>query len=71
MLASVELPADFKLLNQQYRVLVQALLDEVELQPLRVEVAPTPTGNFRGFDPTKFYLVESGTVTARYAGRRR
>jgi hypothetical protein len=69
MLASVDLPADFKLLNQQYRGLVQALLDELELMPVRVEVAPTQSGNFRGFDPGKFYLVESGTVTARYANR--
>lgn len=69
MLASVELPADFKLLNQQYRGLVQALLDEIELVPIRVEVTPTQSGNFRGFDPAKFYLVVSGTVSARYASR--
>ncbi len=69
MLASVDLPEDFKLLNQQFRGLVQALLDEIEVLPVRVEVAPTQSGNFRGFDPAKFYLVESGTVTARYADR--
>jgi hypothetical protein len=69
MLASVDLPADFKLLNQQFRGLVQALLDEIDLLPIRVEVSPTQSGNFRGFDPGKFYLVESGTVTARYANR--
>lgn len=69
MLASVELPEDFKLLNKQYRGLVQALLDELELGPVRLEVAPTVTGNFRGFDATKFYVVESGTITVRYADR--
>ena len=69
MLASVDLPADFKMLNQQYRGLVQALLDEIDLIPIRVEVAPTATGNFRGFDSGKFYFVESGTVTVRYASR--
>lgn len=69
MLASVELPEDFKLLNQQYRGLVQALLDDLEILPVRVEVAPTQTGNFRGFDPARFYLVESGTVTVRYSDR--
>lgn len=69
MLASVELPEDFKLLNQQFRGLVQALLDEVEILPIRVEVAPTQAGNFRGFDPARFYLVESGTITARYSDR--
>lgn len=69
MLASVDLPDEFRLLNQQFRGLVQALINEIELIPVRVEVAPTPTGNFRGFDPAKFYLVESGTVSARYADR--
>ncbi|MEM6484745.1 MAG: cyclic nucleotide-binding domain-containing protein [Pseudomonadota bacterium] len=69
MLASVELPDDFKLLNQQFRGLVQALLDDIELVPIRVEVAPTRSGNFRGFDGAKFYVVESGTITARYADR--
>jgi hypothetical protein len=69
MQASVELPSEFKLLNQQYRGLVQALLDEVDLIPIRVEAAPTQSGNFRGFDPGKFYLVESGTVTVRYGDR--
>ncbi|WP_439106291.1 cyclic nucleotide-binding domain-containing protein [Congregibacter sp.] len=69
MLASVELPDDFKLLNQQYRGLVQALLADIELLPIRVEVAPTLSGNFRGFDPAKFYLVASGTVTVRYSDR--
>ncbi|MFK7829677.1 MAG: cyclic nucleotide-binding domain-containing protein [Congregibacter sp.] len=69
MLASIELPEDFKLLNQQYRGLLQALLDELELTPARVEVAPTVSGNFRGFDAAKFYLVESGTITVRYSDR--
>jgi hypothetical protein len=69
MLATVELPDDFKLLNQQYRGLVQALLKEIELLPVRVEVAPTQSGSFRGFDSAKFYLIESGTVTVRYADR--
>lgn len=69
MLASIELPPDFKLLNRQCQGLVQALLDEIDLLPSRVEVAPTPSGNFRGFDPARFFLVESGTVTVRYANR--
>jgi hypothetical protein len=69
MQASVELPSEFKLLNQQYRGLVQALLDEVDLIPIRVEAAPTQSGSFRGFDPGKFYLVESGTISVRYGKR--
>jgi hypothetical protein len=69
MLASVELPQDFKLLNRQFQGLVQALLDEIEVPSVRVEVAPTQSGNFRGFDGSRFYIVESGTVTVRYANR--
>lgn len=69
MLASVELPQDFKLLNRQFQGLVQAILDEIDMLPVRVEVAPTNSGNFRGFDGSRFYLVESGTVTVRYDDR--
>jgi CRP-like cAMP-binding protein len=69
MLASVDLPDDFKRLNQQFRGLVRAVLDDIDLVPVRVEVAPTATGNFRGFDAAKFYLVESGTVSVRYSDR--
>jgi len=69
MLASVDLPDDFKLLNRQHRSLVRELLDDVDLVPTRVEVAPTHGGNFRGFDAARFYLVESGTVSVRYAER--
>ena len=69
MLASVDLPDDFKLLNQQFRGLVQALFDEIDLVPVRSEVAPTLHGNFRGFDAAKFYRVESGTVSVRYSDR--
>ena len=56
-------------LNRQFRGLVQAILDEIEVVPVRVEVAPTQSGNFRNFDPAKFYLVDSGTITVRYADR--
>ena len=69
MLASVDLPDDFKRLNRQYRNLIQELLDDIDQVPTRVEVAPTHGGNFRGFDAAKFYLVESGTISVRYANR--
>jgi hypothetical protein len=69
MLASVELPPDFKLLNRQYQGLVQALLDDVDVVPVRMEVAPTHSGNFRGFDAARFYVIESGTITVRYNDR--
>lgn len=69
MLASVELSPDFKLLNRQYQGLVQALLEELDVVPVRLEVSPTQTGNFRGFDAARFYVLESGTITARYDER--
>jgi hypothetical protein len=69
MLTSTDLPADFQLLNRQFRTLVQALLDDIELQPVRVEVAPTRSGNFRNFDANRFYRVDSGTITMRYRNR--
>lgn len=69
MLANVDLSPDFKLLNRQYQGLVQAILDEIEVPSVRLEVASTHSGNFRGFDPARFYLVESGTVSVRYADR--
>jgi hypothetical protein len=69
MLASVDLPDDFTALNRQFRELVQTLLDDVDLPPGRVEVTPTRSGNFRSFDGGRFYVVESGTITARYRDR--
>lgn len=69
MLASVDLPDDFKALNAQYRSIVRTLLDDVDLVPNRIEVSPTPRGHFRGFDGGKFYVVESGTISARYRDR--
>src|SRR5210317_2027018 len=69
MLANAELAQDFALLNQQFKELVEGLVDVVNIPPVRVEVGTTPAGNFRGFDAGKFYVVESGSITARYQGR--
>jgi CRP/FNR family cyclic AMP-dependent transcriptional regulator len=69
MLANAELAQDFNKLNQQYRELVAALLEAVNIPPVRLEVDATPEGHFRGFDGGKFYLVDSGSITARYRGR--
>ena len=69
MLANAELTQDFSVLNQQMKELVEALIDIVDAPPLRVEVEATPAGNFRGFDGGKFYVVDSGSITARYQGR--
>ncbi len=69
MLANAELAEDFTILNQQYQQLIRALLDVVRIPEHRLEVEATDEGNFRGFDATRFYLVVSGSLTARYQGR--
>ncbi|MBN7799084.1 Crp/Fnr family transcriptional regulator [Parahaliea mediterranea] len=69
MLANAELAQDFNKLNQQYKELVTALLDVVNIPPVRLEVDATPEGHFRGFDGGKFYLIDSGSISARYRGR--
>jgi CRP-like cAMP-binding protein len=69
MLAKVDLDQDFTILNQQYQKLIRALLDVVRIPGQRIEVEATEEGNFRGFDGSKFYVVESGSVTARYKDR--
>lgn len=69
MLANAELSYDFTHLNQQFKELVSALLDVVDIQPVQVQVEAVRSGGFRGFDATRFYLVESGSLTARYLGR--
>ncbi len=66
MLANAELAEDFAVLSQQYKKLVQALLEVVGIPPIAVEVEQTETGNFRGFDGGQFYVVQSGTITVRY-----
>jgi len=69
MLANAELAQDFNKLNQQYKELVAALLDVVNIPPVRVEIDATPEGHFRGFDAGKFYHIDSGSISARYRGR--
>jgi cyclic nucleotide-binding protein len=69
MLADTELAQDFTVLNQQYKELIEALLNVVGMPGMPVEVAVTDQGNFRGFDGNQFYVVQRGTVTARYQGK--
>jgi CRP/FNR family cyclic AMP-dependent transcriptional regulator len=69
MLAHAELAQDFTLLNQQYRKLIEALLGIVNMPPVSLEIAAIELGNFRGFDDSQFYVVQSGSITARYRGR--
>jgi len=69
MLANAELAQDFTILGQQYKKLISALLEVVNVPAIPVEVAPTSSGNFRGFDGNRFYVVERGSLAARYQGR--
>jgi CRP-like cAMP-binding protein len=69
MLANAELAQDFSRLNEQFKALVTSLIDHVNMPPIRMEVEATPEGNFRGFDSHKLYLVDSGSLSARYQGR--
>lgn len=69
MLANAELAQDFTILGQQYRKLISALLEVVNMPAMPVEVAATESGNFRGFDANQFYVVERGSLTARYQGK--
>ncbi len=69
MQANAELTQDFAFLGQQYRKLVTALLEVVNMPPIPVDVTPIDTGNFRGFDGNQFYVVERGSLTARYQDR--
>ena len=68
MLANAELAQDFTQLNDQFKDLVGALIDLADIPPVRMEIEVTPAGNFRGFDGGKFYVVDSGSITARYKG---
>ena len=69
MLANAELAQDYSILNQQYQQLVSALLDAVGLPGAPFEVAVTEQGNFRGFDGGQFYVVQRGSICARYQGK--
>jgi len=66
MLASAEPTQDFSILDQQYKKLVEALLEVVSIPSIPVEVVTTREGNFRGFDGGKLYVIESGSISARY-----
>jgi len=69
MLASTEPTQDYTALDQQYKALTRALLDAVNIPPIALEVETTRDGNFRGFDGGRFYVVQSGSLSARYRGK--
>ncbi|MEH6589225.1 MAG: cyclic nucleotide-binding domain-containing protein [Halioglobus sp.] len=69
MLANAELTQDFTILNQQYRELVQALLEIVNIPFVPITVDAENVGNFRGFDSGELYVVTEGSLSARYQNR--
>lgn len=69
MLANVELAEDFVFLSKQYSNLVAALLDIIKIPSVTIDVATTITGNFMGFDGGTLYVVETGSLSARYHNR--
>ena len=69
MLANAELTQDFITLNQQYRKLIEALLEVVNVPGIPIDVAVTEQDNFVGFDGNQFYVVQSGSIAARYQGK--
>lgn len=69
MLANAEIAQDFTILNQQYKELTEALLGVVGMPGMPLEIARTEHGNFRGFDGNQFYIVQRGSITARYQGK--
>ena len=60
---------DIATLSQQFGKLVGALLEVVKMPAMPLEVDVTPAGNFRGFDGGQFYVVQRGSLTARYQGK--
>ncbi|NQX89669.1 MAG: cyclic nucleotide-binding domain-containing protein, partial [Halioglobus sp.] len=60
---------DITALGQQMSQLVSALVEIVNIPAMPYSVDITPAGNFRGFDGSQFYVVHSGSITARYRGK--
>jgi CRP/FNR family cyclic AMP-dependent transcriptional regulator len=70
MLANAELAQDFFILNQQYKRLVGALLDLVDVQPSTMEIEPTSNDEaLRELDGERIYHVVSGSLNVRYRAR--
>ena len=68
MLVSIEAP-DISALGQQFGKLVSALLKVVNMPAVQLDIEATDAGNFRGFDGEKFYVVQEGSISARYQGK--
>ncbi len=69
MLANAELAQDFFVLNQQYKRLVAALLEIIDIPSIPLEIDATDNAMLRGLEGDKIYHIESGSLTARYRER--
>lgn len=69
MLANAELTQDFFILNQQYKRLVAALLESVDLPSTPLEIEVTDNAMLRGLEADKIYFVENGSLSVRYRNR--
>ncbi len=69
MLANAELSQDFFVLNQQYKSLVAALLENVEVPSIPLEIEACDDATLRGLEGDKIYFIKSGSLSARYRER--
>ena len=69
MLANADLAQDFFVLNQQYKRLVAALLESIDVHSMPLEIEATDNALLRGMEGDKIYYIESGSLSARYRER--
>ncbi|MCZ6828955.1 MAG: cyclic nucleotide-binding domain-containing protein [Gammaproteobacteria bacterium] len=69
MLANAELAQDFFILNQQYKRLVAALLEVVDIPAKMLEVKATENAVLGSVEEDQIYYLESGSLNVRYRDR--
>jgi len=69
MLANAELSQDFFILNQQYKRLVTALLEVVDIPARMLEVKATDNAVLEGLEDAQIYYLDSGSLNVRYRDR--
>jgi CRP/FNR family cyclic AMP-dependent transcriptional regulator len=69
MLANAEVAQDFFVLNQQYKRLVAALLESIDIPSIPLEIEATDNAVMHGLDADKIYYVEGGSMSVRYRNR--
>jgi CRP-like cAMP-binding protein len=69
MLANTELSADFYVLNQQYKKLVAALLETIDIPKIPLEISAEDMNPGEKIAGDRIYLVESGSLDVIYRGK--